>query len=83
MPARDNPLSSAGLVADPPAQNGSVVRKRTPVTERTWLAPGIPDAMEDRRRRRARLQGFALMAASSVISIMMLYGAWRLLHALV
>jgi hypothetical protein len=82
MPARDNPLSSAGLVADPPSQNGAASRDRPPVTDRARLAAGVPEATEKVLLKRARRQGFALMVASSIVSIMMLYGVWWLLHGL-
>jgi len=80
MPARDNPLSSAGLVADPPAQNGRAHRTRASVAGRVWLAPDVLGATEIKLRRRAHRQALALMIASSFISIMALYGVWRLLH---
>lgn len=82
MPARDNPLSAAGVVADSPPQNGAGSRDRPLVTDRARLAPGAPDATEKRLLKRARRQGFALMVASSIVSIMVLYGMWRLLHGL-
>jgi hypothetical protein len=82
MPARHPPLSAAGLVADPLPQNGSKPRNRPAVTERIWLAPDVPDAIEKGLRRRARRQGLALMVASSFVSILALYGAWWLLHGL-
>lgn len=36
------------------------------------------DADDPRVRRRARLQGLALMAISSAITVLALYGAWAL-----
>jgi hypothetical protein len=82
MPARDNPLAAAGLVADSPPQNGTASRDHTHVTDRARLAPHVPDATEKLLLKRARRQGFALMVASSIVSIMVLYGMWRLLHSL-
>jgi hypothetical protein len=83
MPAPDSPISAAGLVADPPVQDKRISQYRAPVTERAWLAPAVPDATEKKLRRRARRQALALMVASSFVSVMALYGVWRLLHALI
>jgi len=83
MPGRDTRLSAAGLVAEPSAQNERPMPYRAPVTQRAFLAPDVPDATEIKLRRRARRQALALMLASSVMSLVVLYGAWRLLHALI
>jgi hypothetical protein len=39
------------------------------------------DTDEPRLRRRARLQGLALMAVSAAITVLALYGAWALVHS--
>jgi hypothetical protein len=80
MPASDNRSSVHGYVADPPA-NPDVTRLRGAHIAATWQrAQHIPDAQETRLRRRARRQAVALMVASSVISILALYGIWTLLR---
>ena len=83
MPASDSPSSAAGLVAEAPAPNPNLIRHRMRVMEWRWLAPEIPDATESRLRRRARRQALAMMVASSCISVMALYGVWRLLLVLI
>jgi fatty acid desaturase len=80
MTANDNPLSAAGLVADTSNQNVHSLRQRPPATKRIWQAPGAADPTEEKLRRRARRQGLALMIASGLISIIVLYGVWWLLH---
>jgi len=83
MPASDSPSSAAGLVAEAPVRNANPIRHRARAMEWARFAPEIPDAAESRLRRRARRQALAMMVASSCISIMALYGVWRLLHGLI
>lgn len=80
MPASDPRSSVHGYVADPPA-NPDITRLRQERGAAAWQQ--VADAREIGLRRRARQQALALMVASSLVSILALYGIWTLLRRVI
>lgn len=80
MPASDPVSSMTVLIAEASDTAAARSRRRERVIEAWDLAPEIPDAIERGLRRRARRQALALMIASSLASILALYGVWTLLR---
>lgn len=77
---KDGRPSASGLVAALPVKQDVTGSHWAQVAE-TWMrTTQIPNAEETRLRRRARRQALALMVASSLLSILVLYGLWTLLR---
>jgi len=82
MPASDPRSSVHGYVAKPPA-NPDITRLRQERIAPWQHAQQVPDALEIALRRRARQQALALIVASSLVSILALYGIWTLLRRVI
>jgi len=66
-----------------PGQRGSShVEVKRPVRGNGSLSSPRLDTSEERSRQRAKLIGFALMIASSVIALVLLYATWVALRAI-
>jgi hypothetical protein len=83
MPVSDDRSSAHGYVADPPVNPDATRVRETRIAESWRHARQIPDVQESRLRRRARRQALALMVASSLVSILALYGIWTLLRGVI
>jgi hypothetical protein len=83
MSATHSSPSVVGFVAEAPAKLDISARRVAHATG-TWQdSLEHPDVLENKLRRRARLQALALMGGSSVLSIGAIYGAWTLLAHIV
>ena len=58
------------------------VEVKRPARRNGYLSSAHLDASEERSRQRAKLIGLALMLASSVIAVILLYAAWIALRAI-
>lgn len=66
-----------------PGEQGPLdVKVKRPARRNGYLSSPHLDASEERARQRARLIGFGLMVASSVIALILLYAAWVALRAI-
>lgn len=66
-----------------PGEQGPLkVGVKRPVRRKGYLSSPPLDASEERARQRARLIGFGLMVASSVVALTLLYAAWVALRAI-
>lgn len=83
MPANDSRSSVHGYVADAPANPDVTQAQGARVAEAWQRARQIPDAREAQSKRRARRQALALMVASGLVSILVLYGIWTLLRSVI
>ena len=69
-------------IVTPGEQGQSHAEVKSPPRKRGYAAWLRADPAEDRARQRARWFGFALMLASSVVSLLVLYGVWKLVSRL-
>lgn len=76
-------LSKAEVVADVAAKTEFPLHRGSPLPEILWFPGAHRDREEKRLQARARRQALALMVASSVIMILVLYGACAMLHGLI
>lgn len=66
-----------------PGERGpSDVEVKRPARRNGYLSSPRLDVSEERLRQRAKLIGFALMVASSLIALVLLYAAWVALRAI-
>lgn len=66
-----------------PGERGPLdVEVKRPARRNGYLSSSRLDASEERARQRARLIGFGLMIASSLIALVLLYAAWVALRAI-
>lgn len=75
--------SSAEVVAEPAEKPQLGPCNRSRLMETWRYAPEHVDAQERARQRNARRLALVLMAASCVVTILVIYGAWQLLHGLI
>lgn len=76
-------LSTAEVVAEHPTRLEVAPRTGSYGTVISYRFRMQPDDLRERRlRRTARRQALLLMLASSVVTVLVLYGAWSLLHRL-
>jgi hypothetical protein len=73
-------LPTIEVVAERSATAEPASRRRSQVTEVLWLPTQHIDQQELRLQRRARRQALALMVASSLFTLLVLYAAWTMLH---
>lgn len=79
MSAGHSSTSLAGFVAEPSVKIDVAARRRLNHAQALQDRLEHHDAVENGLRRRARRQGLTLMIASSLLSILVLYGIWTLL----
>ena len=83
MPGRHSYSEPAALVAEPTGKLDALVRRHVPAAEAWPTRWRVSDPREAAMQRRARRQALLLMVASSLASVVALYGAWRLLRSVI
>lgn len=73
-------LPTIEVVAERSVKADVAPRLRSQVTEVLWLPTQHIDHQELQLQRRARRQALALMVASSLFTLLVLYAAWMMLH---
>jgi len=81
MSASHSSTTLAGFVAEAPAKLDVGVRRRMAGAQTLRDSLEQTAANENGLRRRARRQGLAMMIASSLLSLAVIYGFWTLLSA--
>lgn len=80
MPPGHSPTSWAGFVAELLVNLNAVAKSGAHAAHAVRNGAEHQDAHENRMWQRDRRIGLALMAGSSLISLVILYGAWALLR---
>jgi hypothetical protein len=83
MSASRRSTSLAGIVAEAPAKLSVVARRAPSVADAFQDRVEHPDTRENGLRRRVHRQALMLMLASSLVSILALYGIWTLLRGVI
>jgi hypothetical protein len=83
MFASHTSTASAGFVTEAPVKPDDAIRRRVAGLHALPDRSEQTDINENGSRRRARLQGLALMIASSLVSVAVVYGIWTVLSVVI